>query len=200
MEKIRVLFLALAVAATASSGDIGVAAYYQLSTSPNYDYFDGLGEARHGGGVRTAWPFREPFGAEFALSFAREDTERGISIPEYFPPESRTHIPATAAITVGTAVWRLYTYAVVGAGVMYEINRAGVSWREVDYPNTVHPLALWGAGVRARITDRVYAEFSPRYVTIGGEQLAFWDMNDGFYYDDGHTDAVEISAAFGLTF
>lgn len=200
MKKIRVLFLALAFAAAASGGDVGVAAYYRLSTTPDYDYFDGLGEAGHGGGVRAAWPFREPFGAELALSFAREDIVRGVSIPEYFPPESRTQIPATAALTVGAAVWRLYTYAVAGVGVMYEINSSGVSWREVDYPNTVHPLALWGAGVRARITDKFYAEFSPRYVTVAGKQLAFWDMNDGFYYDDGHPDAVEISVGFGLTF
>lgn len=198
MKKINILFLLLAFAAAASGGDVCVAGYYRLNTSPDYDYFDGFGGVSHGGGAKLAWHFREPFAAEFAVAASAESDRDGIWIPEYFPPDERIQIPTTAALTVGTRIWRLYTYAVAGVGVMYEINKAGVSWRELDYPNTVHVLALWGAGVRVRVTDKVYAEFSPRYVTIAGDQLAFWDMNDGFHYRDGHPDVVEITAGIGV--
>ncbi len=198
MKKIRVLFLALAFAAAASGDDVGLAAYYQLSAAPDYDYFDGFGEASHGGGVKAAWGFREPFGVEVAVSARVESDKYGIWIPEYFPPDARVQLPATAALTAGTRIWRLYTYAVAGGGAMWEINRAGVSWREVNYPNTVHPLALWGAGVRARVVDKIFAEFSTRYVIVAGDQVAFWDMNDGFYYRDGHPDVVELAAGIGV--
>ncbi len=92
----------------------------------------------------------------------------------------------------------MYTYAVAGAGAMREINRSGVSGREVDYPNTVHPLALWGAGVRGRVAGRIFAEFSGRYAAVGGDQVSFWDMNDGFRYREGHPDVVEFAVGIGV--
>jgi hypothetical protein len=197
MGKIRMLLAGLAVAAAASGGELGLAAYYQLSAVPDYDYFDGFREAVHGGGVKATWAFREPFGAEVAASARAESGTYGGWIPEYLPPDSRFQLPVTAALTAGTPIWRVYTYAVAGVGAMWEINRRGVSWREVDYPTTVHPLALWGAGVRGRVAAKIFAEFSARYAAVAGDQLAFWDMNDGFRYRQGHPDVVELTVAIG---
>jgi hypothetical protein len=187
-------------AAGASAGGLAVGGYYAASYGPEYDYFGYGPSFDHGGGAKLTWRFADPVGAEFAFSPSWKDERGGIWFPEYHPPDRRTTLQLTASLFFASRIWRLEPYALAGVGLAYELNRCDFLWREVDYPSTAHPLAVWGVGIRAYFAERWYVEFSPRYVAMTGDQLAFWDMNDGFRYRDGHPDVLELTAgvAYGL--
>jgi len=196
------VILALGVVSAAGQGR-RVSGFFRVAGGPDFGYYrvSECGQLSWGGGVRFNWPLAAALGAEVAAS-ANYFKEPGFyGIPENFAPDRRWQVPATAALTLGGEVWRVGYYVVAGGGLLFELNQFDIAWNpELGTRSTVHPLATWGAGVNFAVRENVAVELSPRYVHLAGNQLRYWDMNDGLYYRDGHPDAVELTLAVAFSY
>jgi hypothetical protein len=195
MKKIFTVGVALAVATAAYA--IRVTAFYD-GEAILVEYFE-YEKAAHGAGLSVAWDLAGPLAVELSAAATNLTRRPGYNFPEHhYFPASRLQIPLAAAITSSTSVGRLTVYAVAGGGVNVERYRYPSGGPEAMYE--IAPLAVWGAGMRVGLAGRFYAEFSPRFYMLGGDELLSVEPGDDRHYSEGHAAKIAVFLGGGVSF